>query len=512
MTSMELIFKIAWRNILRHKGKSIIIGVILFIGAFLMTVGNGVIEGMDRGLEQNIVNGFIGDMVIVSDKEKSDNILFKIMGESVETITNYPEIKKVLTKSKDVKDFLPAGKNTVMILNENEGDPTYAFIFGVDLDAYRKFFPDSFKTIEGGLWNKGESGLIMPKFIRSEIYDQMGVWFAPKGQPLNRENLSDDAKANIDSLNVKDNAVIMGLSDDNSNSDIRINVNGIIKYRALNTLWGHFSLMDIESYRKCLGYITASDASSEVSSDKKKLLELDNENLDAMFGTQSLIVTDKGNADISSINFKRKEEKTGNDIDLEKGTYNIIMVKLRNSDTLDQSIKSLNKDLSKAKLGVHAVTWKKASGFIGNMAVIIKGALFLFVAFLFFVAIIIIVNTLSMAAIERTTEIGMMRAIGTQKGFIAKMFVGETAMLSFLFGGIGIIAGIIVINVIPSLHITSANDLVQLLYGGDTFLPTLSIGGIILVILELTAVTAITVLYPIRVATKITPLDAISRE
>jgi len=29
---MNLIIKIAWRNILRHKGKSVIIGVILFLG------------------------------------------------------------------------------------------------------------------------------------------------------------------------------------------------------------------------------------------------------------------------------------------------------------------------------------------------------------------------------------------------------------------------------------------------------------------------------------------------
>jgi len=509
---MKLILKIAWRNILRHKGKSIIIGMILFIGALLMTVGNGVTEGMDRGLEKNIVNGFVGDIVIVSDKEKTDNILFRIMGESVETITNYPEIKKILQNQKYIKDFLPAGKNTVMILNEDGGDPTFAFVFGVDLDAYRKFFPNSFTPIEGKLWNKGEPGILIPKFIRSEMFDQMNVWFTPKGFKLNRENLSEDAKASVDNLNLRDSAVIMGLSDDNTNADLRVDVNGIIKYRALNTLWGHFSLMDIESYRNCLGYVSASDASNEVSADKKKLLELDNENLDAMFGTQSLVVSDKGNTDISSINFKRKEEKKTVGVDLEKGTYNIVMVKLADSDSLDYSVDTLNKELSKAKLGVHAVTWKKASGFVGNMAIIIKGALFLFVMFLFIVAIIIIVNTLSMAAIERTTEIGMMRAIGSQKGFIAKMFVGETAMLSFAFGGIGIIAGIIIVNIIPVFQITSANDLVQLLYGGDTFLPALSIGNILLVVFELTVVTAITVIYPIRVATRITPLDAISRD
>ena len=47
---MGLILKIAWRNIWRHKGKSLVIGVILFIGAMLMSIGNGMISGMEKGM------------------------------------------------------------------------------------------------------------------------------------------------------------------------------------------------------------------------------------------------------------------------------------------------------------------------------------------------------------------------------------------------------------------------------------------------------------------------------
>ena len=72
---MKLMLTIAWRNILRHKGKSLVIGAILFVGALLMTLGNGVVSGMDVGIEKNIVNSFMGDIVLISDKQKSDNIL-----------------------------------------------------------------------------------------------------------------------------------------------------------------------------------------------------------------------------------------------------------------------------------------------------------------------------------------------------------------------------------------------------------------------------------------------------
>jgi len=122
------------------------------------------------------------------------------------------------------------------------------------------------------------------------------------------------------------------------------------------------------------------------------------------------------------------------------------------------------------------------------------------------------VNTLSMAAIERTAEIGMMRAVGARKGFIRLMFLGETAALSAIFGGAGIAAGIVIVNILAAFNFTTDNDMLQLLYGGDTFKPMLSVIDVALAVVQLVIVTLIAVIYPIRVASGITPLDAVSRE
>jgi hypothetical protein len=44
---MNLIFiKIAFRNLFRHKAKSLIVGRLIFLVSFIMTIGNGVIKGM----------------------------------------------------------------------------------------------------------------------------------------------------------------------------------------------------------------------------------------------------------------------------------------------------------------------------------------------------------------------------------------------------------------------------------------------------------------------------------
>jgi putative ABC transport system permease protein len=135
-----------------------------------------------------------------------------------------------------------------------------------------------------------------------------------------------------------------------------------------------------------------------------------------------------------------------------------------------------------------------------------------FVFFIFIVAIIVIMNTLSMSAIERTSEIGMMRAVGARKSFIARMFFTEIFILSGGFGGLGILTGIILTAIVASLGITTDNGIAQLLFGGDSFIPILTVSDILACIFELILVTLLAWVYPARIASRITPLEAIARE
>ena len=379
---MNLIIKIAWRNILRHKGKSVIIGVILFLGALIMTVGNGVISGMDVGLRENIINCFTGDAVVISDKQQSDNVFLEMMGKAVEPAYNVVDIKKTLDKQNYISRYLPVGKNMALVLNEDGGSMGNAYLMGVDFEKYRAVFPGNVKPIEGRLPNPGEKGALVPTGARKQAYDFMNIWFMPENDTLHVANLTPEALVNKSGLSLKNSLVLMGFNDDNSTSDIRLGIKGIVKYKALNHIWGNFVIVDIESYRQCMGYFSASEKAAVLPPEQKSLFSMDNTNLDVMFNDNSMV-----------------------------------LVFFKHGTPLDQGLQNLNATLKNANLGARAVSWKKAIGPIGNMAALIKTALFVFVMFLFFVAIIIIVNTLSMAALERTSEIGMMRAVGAKKGF-----------------------------------------------------------------------------------------------
>lgn len=493
---------------MRHKGKSLAVGFILFLGALLMTVGNGVIAGMDKGIECNIVNGFLGDIVIISDKQKTDNILFDFTGASIETITNYKHIKEILNNQHYIEKHLPAGKNFAVALSEYGNSPGVAYLLGVDFEEYRKMFPDNFLPIEGRLLNRGERGILIPVSAREEYYSYTNIWVIPEGGRLVPDTLSEDAKKDMYSLIVDSNIVLMGMNEANSSNDVRFSIKGIIKYRSLNTIFGHFALTDIESYRDCLGYLSAADRAGDISPEEKELLESGNTDIDDMFSGEGIAEQRRGpspqNRAVAAVPKKPLE------MDIESGAYNMVFVKLKPGIAQSKALKVLNSALKES--GTRAVSWQRASGVIGNMAMIIKGALFLFVMLLFIVAIIIIINTLTMTALERMPEIGMMRAIGAGKGFIGAMFFGETGILSAIFGGAGIAAGVIIVNIIPLMHIKTDNDMLQLLYGGDIFHPVLSVPDIFVTVAQLTLVTLIASAYPVRVAKRITPLDAVSRD
>ncbi len=505
---MDLIFKIAWRNIQRHRGKSLVVGIILFLGATVMTIGNGVVSAMEKGLRENIMNRFTGQIVVMSDKQEHDNVIFTPLGKDVQVITGFEEVKKVLASQDYIARFLPVGKGLTLILNDN-GDVGYALVLGVRFEDYQKMFMNNVKLVEGRFLKNDDRGILVSAGSRKRQYDEQDFWLQPEEVPLNDKNLTPEALANKKNLDVRNSIIMMGTSSENTTMDIKLDVTGIIMYSYMNEFWKNFNIMDLESFREVFNYVTASDVVAKVPKEKQKLLERDN--FDSLFGESVVENVDTGSKhyDVSKLIGKKVIRKKA---EVDSGAYNLIFVKLKDINAINKSVEKLNRAFKANGANVRAVSWKKAVGQLADMAMIMRGATIGFVMLIFFVAIIIIMNTLSMAALERVSEIGMMRAVGAQKSFIAGMFFAETTIISFVSGGAGIIAGAIIVAILNALNITSENHILQLLFGGDVFKPSLDAVDILIGVAELSLVTVLAVVYPLKVARKITPLDAIMRD
>ncbi|MBN1523700.1 MAG: ABC transporter permease [Spirochaetales bacterium] len=502
-----LIFKIAWRNILRHKGKSFIIGGILFLGAFLMVLGNATSNGMNRGIEENMVKSFTGHILLISDKEEDKKFLFPMLPKPMKIIQDYDRIQTILKQQDYIKDFLPMTRGGLAILGEAQ--MSFLMTYGCNFDDFQRVFGSPYEAVEGDLLKNGDKGILINSNGRKKQHVFQGFWLVPEGRDVVEANLSDEAKKEYPDLAIRRELNVGAFGESNA-SDDTVPVRAIVKFKSLNGLMEDISIIDIETYRKLFGYFTAEDIAEEVPVAQQKLLAAGEDDL---FGSGDIFATGA----TTSVAELEKTIKTKTVIkrviNYDDAAFNYISLVLNPGESIDGAMAKIENLIEAEGLQLQAVSWRTASGQIADLSDVASGIINVFVFLLFIVAIIIIANTLSMTAMERTEEFGMMRAVGARKGFIAKMFLSETFFLSFIFGGIGLFAGVIVTWIIRPIGIGAGGiDFIELVFGGETFRPMLGFAGLVNGIINLLFVTIFAVIYPLLVARKITPLDAINRQ
>ncbi|HTP57996.1 MAG TPA: hypothetical protein VMM82_03700, partial [Spirochaetia bacterium] len=220
------ILKIAWRSILRHKTKSIIIGTILFLGAFIMTLGDATAIGMRRGVEENIVKSFTGHIILVSNEETKDNVLFTPMAKPLKILKDYPKIRSVLENQDFIKGFLPMTRGGVAILGGQGMD--FMLAFGCSFDDYQRVFGSPITPVEGELLKNGEHGLLVNVEGRKNHYKAEGFWLVPEGHGVNRDNLTDEARNESEKLDVRTSLALEGFGEPNSTNK-EVPIKGIVR-------------------------------------------------------------------------------------------------------------------------------------------------------------------------------------------------------------------------------------------------------------------------------------------
>lgn len=519
---MGLGYKIALRNIFRHKGRSFAVGIVIFIGAFFMTLGDGTINGMKKGIENNIIKGMLGDITIMSAERKDDNLNSR--SEPLKIIERYDEVERVISNHKSIDKILPIVFGAATMLDvtggQNQSSEMEPIIFnGVNYERYKNIFNDNIEIIEGESLKYGEAGILINVTVRESIYYNHDIWLLPQKNSINKENLTADALTDYNKGNLltRNDLVLMGATGTNAATDVRVPIRGIFKYSQINEIAGQWNIIDLETARECMGYITTGEMITDLSHENKKLLSAANNELEMMFSGDTLpttSLTDKESAIDDYKVFLKENNEEKKVIDYDKGSYTYALINLEKDSNPDAITEELNNAFRQAKLDhyARAVSFKKAWPVLSGYANIFQLILIILVNVIYFVAILMIANILSMTAIERTGEIGTMRVIGTQKRFITKMFIAETTLLSFIFGGLGIISAIVAIIIFTIVDINTSSSLLQLLFGGSKYHPIFNISSIIIGIIQILIVTSLGLIYPVIVVRRVKPIDAMKRD
>jgi ABC-type antimicrobial peptide transport system permease subunit len=124
------------------------------------------------------------------------------------------------------------------------------------------------------------------------------------------------------------------------------------------------------------------------------------------------------------------------------------------------------------------------------------------------VAAVGVVNTMVMSILERTREIGVMRAVGARRATVSRLFTFEAGLLGFFGGVVGLLLGygaILAAN--PFI-----NDQLQTNHIKSTNIIALPLWLIIGVVALTTVIGILAGLYPARRAAKLDPVEALRYE
>ncbi|MBQ0165604.1 MAG: ABC transporter permease [Treponema sp.] len=542
---MSVIGRLALRNISEHKSKTIIIALFLVFGIAIVILGNSFLESINRGLEKDFRAHYTGDIAIAIKPERGTIIdIFgvtttNISGE-IPQIPALPELDRVYQIMKETDGIADDSKlisaNVLVahgeemdfndILNRDDlgfDDIPISILWGVESESYWDLFPD-LNFVEGRYFEPDTDEVIIDTRVKTAF------------ESLYRKKLNMGDKVLVAGANTNGivrEATVVGVFDPpdvNSAMFQIIYCNPGLARSFADLTYGSGIIEELpDSIDLALGSLSEDelfgfsddgdmDAFGDISFDGDFAFE------DISFDEDPFAFDDPfafsgddgfdesvlaGDVDFDAIlgDTSRRDELNRTD----DGAWNFIIAKVKRSGQADRIVAELNERFEAEGLNVQAMNWKSAAysytetvegiGFIFNLLIIILAV----------VVFIIIMNTMTVSVIERTGEIGTMRAIGAEKHFVRRLFFTETLMLTSVSSVLGIIIAFIAMGIFNSMNITITNSIAKMILGGGLmhFSPTVTIIGV--TVLVALAGSILSNLYPVSSALKITPLKALSK-
>lgn len=486
----NVILKIAYRNIWKHKTKTLIIGILITLGILILVVGNSLMDSAAAGLRKTYIDNFTGDIVVTSSKMKNPSMFMDgIMSDrdsAIPIIPQEPKIAEHLGSLKSIKAFNPQIAGAVAI--QHGDDKGFALIFSFDPVKYKAVFRNNLELLSGGFLEKGKEGIV-----------------------LSEETVKRMVKDGGTEVKVGDKVLLTGINNITGTKIREVTVRGIFRFKNDSPQLRLLSFLDVTNMRIINGMLMNTVSNSKLTAREKQFIGQVNEN--SLFGqagdTTGIVAAAK--QDTKPVNYlsilgDKSKRALYNETDPDSWQY--LVIKLTPGASPGRVIRNLNGWFAKTGIEAKAYGWLEGAGAIAKMSNTLKVVFNLLILIIAVVGVIIIMNTLVISVTERIGEIGTMRAIGAKKSFVRSMIIIETLMITVIFGLLGAVLGIIITEILGAVGFTAPNDFLQVLMGGKVFHPVVSVSAVFQSLGIVGGIGIFASLYPVSVALKISPVKA----
>ena len=472
-----MLFKLAFKNILSRRSSAVII-LFMSFAAVLLVVSNAIFDSTEKGVQTSFTESFTGDFIIRPVSQATLSLFgdeTPITGELtvIEKLLPYESIVELVSSHPAISDFIPQVSGVAML--ENGKARKTMSLFGVQGDSYIDMM-DGIRLIEGRAYGYNEKGMIVSDKVAAELGITVGK------------------------------TVQFTIADGTSFRIRAVPVTGIISYESPNVIFERFTLVNPDTVREIMDISDSySYDDTSFAEDTVNLLDEDL-NFDDLFSSAGDV--DAIFEDISD-SFVSTEAAGGEFENVQNTAWNYLVCKVQDGADVNQVIKKLNKEFKSKEWPVEAVNWRHAAGstalYLYWMRMIFNIGILIVMA----AGFIVVNNTLVISVLDRTREIGTMRALGASSLFVSLQCMIETVSMAFVSGVIGCLLGGLVASGLTSMEITFTNSFLIQLFGEGALVVGVSFGNVVKILFLMLCLGILGWIYPVITALKVQPIEAI---
>ncbi|TVQ27791.1 MAG: FtsX-like permease family protein [Spirochaetaceae bacterium] len=513
---MFSITRLAIRNLAQHRAKTIIVGSIISLGVIVLIVGNSFMETARLGIERAFINNYTGH-VMITGLSRGDISLFGVQSPGgVEETPVLPSVAAIREFSLSLDPVVQLTPQLTTFgqfgLDDVEGR-TFGLLFGIDAETYFDMF-QSARVVEGRLPEPGERAMLMSVQRAEALVEAIA-----------RRAERDGIEPERSDVRVGDRIAISSFGTGGFRIRL-VPLVGIYEPTSGEAVGSEFiNFVDAETIRSLTGLSTGTGSEIVIREEERTLLDAEDFDLlfaddgfdDFVFDDDAGEFSDDWDAIFDGDREADAEPGEPTEADLaalaeaagsDSGPWNFLLLRLDRTAAVPAVVTRINAFLEDEGIAARAWDWEQAAGPFATTADIVRIVFNVAIIIVGVVAAIVIMNTLVISVMERTAEIGTMRALGAGKVFVWRLFFTESLVITGVFGLIGMGLGSLITGVLYLIGIPATTTFLEVLFAGPELRPVVSWVSLLGSVGIVATVAILAHIYPVMVALRVQPVRA----